>query len=413
MSSEDSPKRRYLESGDPRLFRLSFLLDPRFVLARLRSIRSRDELRRRAADLLVLLRLRAHPAARRLWEWRADRALDAKLERARRRAAGAAPSARVAAPAPNPPHPLETNAPCAVHLSWNIHIACNYDCVYCFFHGAWDSFAPDNRYLSPEEWIGHWRRFNARHGAARVDIAGGEPFTYPGFVKILADLAARNVVVVSTNLCWDPAVLIGRVPAGRVEIAASFHPEYVPRPDAFIGKIEALRRAGFHANVSMVAYPSFLSGFPALLDAFARRGIGVGVQPFRGRLEGRLYPEAYTPKAKAYLDGVIRGGGERPAVEKPAAGAPSPSSRVDPALVVDYQLERASTRGKSCNAGRLYGRLQSNGDVTRCAQGVKVGSFFDESFAFWDRPKPCPFAHCDCINEILYVEGGPLGPRPS
>lgn len=68
--------------------------------------------------------------------------------------------------------------------------------------------------------------------------------------------------MLGTKLFWAPALFISRIPRGTMEIAASFHPEYAGSQEAFIAKIEVLRRAGFQANVSMVAYPPLLPDLP-------------------------------------------------------------------------------------------------------------------------------------------------------
>lgn len=402
-------KRRYLETLDPALFRLRYILDPFFLFSRFKNIRSLRELRERFLNLFLYARVRLYPALKtRL----SDRATDAKLTLTwgRLRLEKILSLKNPIFPAPAPP---DKTPPGAVHLSWNIHIACNYDCTYCFFHGKWKSFVKDNRYLPAEDWIRHWKRFNDRHGPAKIDIAGGEPFTYPGFLDILADIAKRNTVLISTNLSWDIAAFASRIPPGRVEIAASFHPEYADNRPAFLAKIEALHQAGFNASVSMVAFPPLLDQLPRHAAAFMRRGIWVGVQPFRGEIAGRVYPESYTKKSKAALDWMIRGGlADRFLTPRnPPAPQPSEEALDLTPLVLEYQLGRAPTLGKPCNAGVLYGRLQSNGDVTRCAQGVKVGNFFDDNFSFWKKPRPCPFQKCDCINEIIYIQGGPKGPN--
>lgn len=428
----------------PPPFRLGLLLSPRYFIPQLRSIRSAGELARRILDLLRYLeflevnsrggfRGRGHRAAVRFasalggtLSWArvasvkalsflirpvhvlSDRRYDAALAAAW---AGFGPS-REPQPVINPPSPVDRNPHAKLHLSWNIHISCNYDCAYCWFHGHWKDFARNNLYAPAADWIPYWKRFNGRHGPAKVDIAGGEPFTYPAFQEILAALAQDNIVTVSTNLSWAPERVIGTVDPAKTEFSVSFHPDFVP-VDVFIEKIIKLRRSGFHTNASLVAYPPFLTRLPDWLDAFVSRGIYLTIQPFRGEWKDRVYPSSYTRSASGLVDRLIRG--EYPARYAPetvrALTVNSASSGIpDIPLTLKYHLQRCSPLGKPCNTGVLYGRLQNNGDVTRCAQGGYVGNFFKDDFKMGTEPLPCPFHHCDCSNEMIYMRGAPLGP---
>lgn len=412
-------------------FRLRKLLNPLFVARRLREIESFADLRERlrgigryafetldrsyfartgrtlpgAADLKKKAAHRFHS----LLSAPQDALLDARLRLAESRFARRGP--RGGDVVPNPVSPIERNPPCKVSLSWNIHVACNYDCAYCWFHGHWDEFKAGNRYIQAAEWARHWERMNARYGPVKLDIAGGEPFTYPGFLEILDAVGKKNVVLISTNLSWGVERFIERIDPARVEIAASFHPQYA-EAEAVLEKILRLRRAGFHANVSLVAYPEYLDRLLEHADVFLSRGVSIDIQPFRGTWKGRAYPDAYTSAAKALLERLMSG--KHILDSYPDFPKEVRANRIETSpLAIEYQLGRKSTRGVPCNAGVLYGRLQADGAVTRCAQGGYVGNFFDENFRMGEEAEPCPFQHCDCLNEVVHIEGGPRGPAPS
>lgn len=415
-------------------FRLRKLLNPVFVARRLREIKSSGDLLERLRgvarysgerlDRAFFERTgRTLPGVSELKKGAAhrfnsllsvpqDALLDARLRQAAGRFSRRAGErrSRAAEVVRNPVSPIERHPPCRIHLSWNIHVACNYDCAYCWFHGHWEEFKAGNRYLQAAEWARHWERLNDRYGPVKVDIAGGEPFTYPGFLEILESVGRRNVVLVSTNLSWGVERFIDRVDSARVEIAASFHPMYA-RAEAILEKILRLRKAGFHANVSLVAYPEYLHLLLEHADVFLSRGVSIDIQPFRGTWKGRIYPDAYTPTARALLERLMSG---RHADEHyPEFPKERRENRLETSpLAIEYQLGRKPTRGIPCNAGALYGRLQADGAVTRCAQGGYVGSFFDENFRMGEDAEPCPFKFCDCLNEVVHIEGGPRGPSP-
>ena len=417
-------------------FRLALLFKPSYIVPRLRSIRSPREAARRAADLARYLALgagnclyaargafmRAWPGAAEdvRWAWRAGRSaalapvrLAAGLRRELRlyRAVAGYKATKGRERVPNPPPPSAGKPVPAVHLSWNIHVACNYDCPYCWFHGRWGEFAGGSVSLSPAEWARHWDRFNDRHGAAEIHIAGGEPFIYPGFAEIAAGLSRRNVLYVITNLSWDPADVIGKLDPARVGFSASYHAAAAGPADAFAEKVLRLRRAGFHATASIVAYPPYLEGLPAAADAFLSRGIYAVVQPFRGEWRGGAYPGAYTRAERALVGWLARGGhlAAYGAAAAPAAGMRGETEDFGR----EYMLAPRRTRGLACDAGRAYGRLQFNGDMIRCSQGGYVGNFLKEDFSMAASAAPCPFRRCECVNEVVYVEGGPYGPAVS
>jgi len=398
-------------------FRLGLLVRPGYLIPRLRGIRSAGELGRRVLDLfryLEVLRVnfskRVTPLLGRVVHALPDRRYDAALAAAW---SGFGPRRALRA-VDNPPSPVDRNPPVKLHLSWDIHLACNYDCGYCWFHGHWKDLGRDNLYAPAPEWARQWERFNARYGPAKVDIAGGEPFTYPAFPEILASVPRNNLASVSTNLSWEPERVIGLVDPAKAEFSASFHPDFVA-PEVFIDKVIKLRRGGFHASASVVAYPPFLARLPDWLDAFVSRGIHLTVHPFRGEWNGREYPYSYTPSARGLLDWLIRGEyltRYPPETVNALQRNCASSGLTDNSLILEYQLGRRSPRGELCNTGVLYGRLRADGEVTRCAQGGCLGSFPREDFLMGAEPLPCPFHHCDCPNEMIYMRGAAPGPAP-
>lgn len=424
----------------PPKFRLLRLFDPAYLASRFKDIRSPVDLIRRIANIFVYVyyqgehayyeltgrfwprtrdwtaekardvRTAMQQAWRRLRAIQRDRIFDARLTSARLAfAARRRVASRTMEQIPEPPSPIERNPLCRYEFSWNIHVACNYDCTYCWFHDHWDEFKANNIYRPAEEWTRHWARFNERYGPAKIDIAGGEPFTYPQFLEILEAIGKKNVIVISTNLSWGVERFLQRIDPDHVEIAASLHPEFVGSEQVFLEKLIKLRKAGFHANASLVAYPPFLPRLHDILEPFLSRGIFVDVQPFRGEFDGRLYPQSYT-RGSERLVGDMIGGAYRKEFYPELELKPKTHRIETSPLVLEYQLGRKSTLGIPCNAGVFYGRIQSNGDVTRCAQGGYVGNFLSDDFTMGREAEPCPFKHCDCINEIVYIQDGPLGP---
>ncbi len=409
-------------------FRLRFLINPAYLAARLREIESARDFVSRLWNILrhIGFRLRDKysaliynalvPAIRISWtqlvkplrlfrDARSDAALSVAIKNFQPR--------RRPDFIKNPPSPLTAGGEERPRISWNIHLSCNYDCLYCWFHGGWKMYHGKAVVLGVKEWGFHWARFNARHGPAHIEISGGEPFTYPGFVDILAMLTRHNSLSVSTNFAWDPSDIVGRIDPSKVGFSCSFHPEFAPSVDAFAEKILRLRKAGFHSTAAIVAHPPCLEKLVHWNDSFFSRGIHVTVQPFRGYWKGAYYPIAYTAAAKRALAWFINGEYlpfYPPEVVSAAISGFSALDSAVPGMITCYQLNLTNTLGRLCNSGRLYGRLQFNGDMQRCSQGGYVGKFLNDDFRMYDKAQPCPFSSCQCSNETIYTQGGPLGP---
>ena len=103
-----------------------------------------------------------------------------------------------------------------LRVLWKYHPFCNYKCPYCFPVSNISGGSDDYVKRSKEENIFCWDRFNRKYGPAQIDILGGEPFTSPDFPDILAAVSVKNTVVVTTNLSWDPKLIIGKVNPARV-----------------------------------------------------------------------------------------------------------------------------------------------------------------------------------------------------
>lgn len=402
-------------------FRLRLLFRPSYLFPRLKSVRSPREALRRVLDLLrytgAFLR---PPAEEAVHLWRLLRAMALRpflplsaRERELSRALSGFRASPENDPVQDPPPPSARGGKPDVKLSWNIHVACNYDCPYCWFHGRWGEFAGRAVSLSPEEWMAHWDRFNDRHGKAEIYIAGGEPFFYPGFVELLSRLSRRNTVYVITNLAWDPADAAGLDPE-KVGFSASYHSAAAGPAAAFAEKVRRLRSSGFSTAVSIVAYPPYLPRLAGMVDVFMSRGINPVVQSFRGEWRGAAYPEAYSPAEKRLVAWLSRGGylsAYPPEARRRAAAEGAARGGGGEDFGREYLLAPFRTRGLRCNAGRDYGRLQFNGDMLRCSQGGYVGNFLSPDFRMSAGALPCQFRTCECVNEVVYVKGGPYGPR--
>ncbi|MBN2407404.1 MAG: radical SAM protein [Elusimicrobia bacterium] len=274
-----------------------------------------------------------------------------------------------------------------ITFTWDIHLACNYRCPYCWFHGQWEELKKNNKYPEPEKLIGHWKRIRDKYGRVMITVAGGEPLIYPGYQEIFEALSGMHDIEITSNLSLGKDELerfIDRIRSRDVRISASYHPGFA-RFEEFVEKAGILNKHGMLGNVLYLAYPPQLEKIPGYKAVMNREGLHFSVLTFWGRYEGKDYPASYTDREKEIIGLSL---GERSG-EK-------------------FQVEPKRTAGRLCKAGHTYAVIHPDGEVFRCGGGgvggknVKIGNFFDEDFALLDGPMPCHSEICPC-NEWAFL----------
>jgi hypothetical protein len=173
---------------------------------------------------------------------------------------------------------------------------------------------------------------------------------------------------------WDPR---------RAALSASFHPHF-SKEEEFLGKLGALRAAGFEVMASVVAYPEYFDRLPSLMKRFEAAGHPLYLNPFQGDYQGRTYPQGYEAAQSAFLHANAA------------------------ASELEYRMREASPLGRSCAAGQKYFRAWPDGSLHRCCPARELGEaplghIRDENFALADAPAPCPAQKCFAPNEIVHL----------
>jgi len=284
-------------------------------------------------------------------------------------------------------------------FTWDLWYGCNYRCGYCWWEmdGLWDDLATKHRILPPADWLAVWERIRAEHGDIRIDILGGEPLLYPRFDELLEGLGRLHIVQITTNLALPLNrldALLERLSPKRVHFNASFHPDSVSLDD-FMARILRLQDRGFEPGVLVVTWPPFLQRLPSWREAFMNRAIPFTPMVFQGRWKGQHYPDAFTKEEKKLIASLM--------------GNPDIKE-----AEVKYRLDRSSTLGKLCHAGRVYANVKADGTVYRCGQDAfghkPLGSIFDRGFRLLATPQPCPYENCSC-SEFRFLDEGLSGGR--
>lgn len=269
-----------------------------------------------------------------------------------------------------------------IYFTWDIHYKCNFRCPYCWFYTVWAEASRRNIYLSPEEWMKHWGRVYDKYGQVRIEITGGEPFIYPGFIKIVKLLSSIHAIKITNNLSGDIETFVKEIDPERVTLDLNFHPLFTDI-DSFIKKALLLKNAGFKASVCYLAYPPQMGRIDMFKRRFEEIGINFALAAFWGEYDGRKYPESYTQEEIEFI--------------RPFLG--------DIERIV-YHLKGESPKGKLCNAGYKYAVIQADGKVIRCGQLADriISNILDKDFHLLDKPEPCEADSCPCNEYGNLVE---------
>ncbi len=267
-----------------------------------------------------------------------------------------------------------------MYFTWDIHYKCNFRCPYCWFYTKWPDEGRRNIYLSPDEWMKHWRRVYDKYGSIRIEITGGEPFIYPNFIELIKRLSSIHRVKITTNMSGDIETFVKEIDPQKVNLDLNFHPLFADI-DTFIRKALILKKSGFKAGVCYLAYPPQMGKINFYRKYFEENGINFALAAFWGEYRGKTYPDSYTQEEIEFI--------------RPFLG--------DIDRIV-YHLKGESPRGKLCNAGYKYAVIQADGKVIRCGQlpDKAISNFLDDNFHLLDRPEPCEADYCPC-NEYINI----------
>jgi len=275
--------------------------------------------------------------------------------------------------------------PNRVFYTWDIHYACNYRCSYCFFAKEWDVKAKENRYPDLVRWKEIWDDIFERYGSGHIHVSGGEPFTYPSFIDLVAYLTEKHTVEFDTNLSFDVLEFISKVKPGRVKFATAFHPELVSI-DSYLKKALRLKKEGFDIGINYVAYPPQLDRMKKYKAAFGRHHISFDIMPFRGEYQGRIYPKEYIAGEKELIKNC------------------DSNLAISTRMLDWYDKDKTSRKGQLCRMGQMYTKIHPNGDAYRCCyidDRGKLGNLIDGTFSLWEEARPCEYIECPCWTAMI------------
>lgn len=253
-------------------------------------------------------------------------------------------------------------------LIWNMTRKCNYRCKYCYYphdcSPVTESLPASAicALLAPtgKEWV--------------IQMTGGEPLLYPGFVDICETLSRHHRIGVDTNLSVTRRVheFAERMNPARVkELYVSLHIEERERlggVQSFIDNVHLLEERGFNVIINYVVHPTLQHRYHDDVAMFATHGLHLLPRPFKGKHEGRRYPDAYD------------------------------ASVADIFCTHPEQGKKAvfSFQGLPCTAGQTILRMEPDGTVMRCIGDRTVLGSIREEVSLPEGPAPCRSSRCPC-----------------
>jgi MoaA/NifB/PqqE/SkfB family radical SAM enzyme len=269
-----------------------------------------------------------------------------------------------------------------IKFAWDMHYKCNFRCPYCWFYKDWARLSGRNLYLSPDQWLVHWKRIYDRYGEVKIDMVGGEPFVYPNFTELVKKLSSIHLVKITTNLSGDVERFAREIDPRRVDLDLNFHILFIDL-ETVIKKTLILKKAGFKVGICYLAYPPQMFMIKRLSARFKQEGINFALAAFWGEYNGKQYPLSYTEEEKEilrpYLGDINR---------------------------VTYHLNAQSPKNKLCRAGFKYADIQADGNVVRCSPlaDKSIGNILDKDFKLFDSPRPCDSDSCSSNEYVNLVE---------
>jgi len=284
-----------------------------------------------------------------------------------------------------PPDFRKDIAPYRVFFNWEVTYKCNYSCSYCCFGGIGGVKEPlPTVYPGIDKWVKVWTNIYERYGSSEIHFAGGEPFCYPDFMALIQQLSEIHTMEFSTNLFWDPDEFIKIIKPGRARIGVSFHPEFVSF-ETFFSKARKLKEAGFEVWVNYVAYPSAMEPMGRFKKELEASGILMSILPFKGKYEGKDYPQSYSPQERQQLKQL------------------GTSVWTEKTLDFAFDANKRNTKNKLCRMGQMYAKIHPDGQAySCCAKGaLKLGSILEDSFSLLETPFLCSETECPCWKCML------------
>lgn len=263
-------------------------------------------------------------------------------------------------------------------ITWGINNVCNFNCQYCPQQHdiSKSSFLIDTEILSESlkfldgEWL--------------IYLTGGEPFLEKNIIEICKVITKRHFLSINTNLSTSNLFNFADKtdPARTLSISSSVHIGVRENRDlklkSFIEKILYFQSKGFNIIASYVTHPVLFDRIKSDFEYLKSKGIQkVRIKIFRGVYKGKLYPQAFNPDQREFLNSM-------------EADYPE----------IEILLNKHNYFGQLCAAGQNFFVMDRDGNLKRCSGTYRTyGNLFQNNMVEDIEMRPCPLKQCVCPYE--------------
>jgi MoaA/NifB/PqqE/SkfB family radical SAM enzyme len=264
---------------------------------------------------------------------------------------------------------------------------CNYRCSYCYL-------TQKSRSSTNKEAVREWQMI--LNHCIRIQRplylaigTYGEPLLLQPFWKTLREIMAKDKIVgvwFPSNLSLPLDKYLHGIPVEKLGIVGTLHPSQFGNFERdfefFFKQCLWLKEHGSDIVVNYVLTPDQIESFFAYKEIFAKEGIGMTANIFKGSWDGKNYPESYTEIELQLIEEVFE----------------------NEAFIYDYMSQKKSSLGAECTAGRYMIHIENDGIVYSCPfSRVKLGRVTDNNLTIYDDNHRCSTNWCKCHWTIGFI----------
>lgn len=182
------------------------------------------------------------------------------------------------------------------NITLEIRCPCNFYCSYCVSGNLKDITVLYNL-----------NKLNALYQnthsftVTSLDCRASEPAIHPQIKEILLIAAEHGAVSLPTNNSISPQHWLPKNITNRIMIRAALHPQGEENLDRFVNYSVDIKNQGGKISIVYVMHPNRISKMEKYKELFAKHEIQLVPTPFKGKYEGKIFPEDYSPEERSLM----------------------------------------------------------------------------------------------------------------
>ncbi len=257
-------------------------------------------------------------------------------------------------------------------LEWVVTELCNYSCPYCCFEGK-------NGHCSGETMEATYRLLSELEGSWLVKLVGGEPMIHPRFFEICEEVTGRGHRLCMTTNFSLPLKKLERLVDSCGDkldyVTASMHLDQIDHIDDFVEKavsFVSMKAAETDFTVTSVVKEDNFEQLKRVEERLTNNGVHTEFQIMK--IKGQYV--CYNEEIEGYISGKLIRNTET--------------------------LRGGRLFGTFCHTGRLFFKINVNGEAVRCysQQPYFYLGNVKNDFKRYESIKPCLAKQCTCTVPV-------------